>query len=366
MSAEGPVEGAEAQRLEVLGWSARFAEQFALLAAGGRIPARVAVENRSSYQLYTAVGECKASLAGRFRHEARKKLDLPAVGDWVVLAPATGSGPGLVEAVLPRSSLFTRKAAGRDRHDQIVAANVDVVFIVTSLNSEMNARRLERYLTLAWESGAAPVVVLSKADREHAPELVAAARTAGVGVPLIVTSAKTGQGIDALLEHLRPNRTGALLGSSGVGKSTLINAILGFERQSTGKVREGDDKGRHTTTRRELVLLPGGGILIDTPGMRELQVADAGHGLLAAFDDIQQLAGQCGFGDCTHGPEPDCAVKAAIQSGTLDAKRFESWQKLTRELAHRASWEDKRAGAEAKQKLKVIHKAQSRHPKYQR
>ena len=332
-----------------LGWNEHFAAGFAPYAERRLVPARVAVANRASYELLSERGAAKASLAGRLRHEARGRLDLPAVGDWVAAAiPAKGAGT--IEAVLPRVSVFTRKAAGREHADQIVAANVDVVFVVTSLNAEMNPRRLERYLTLAWESGAAPVVVLSKADRVHDAALVAEARGASVGVPLIVTSAKTGLGIDELLALLQPNRTGALLGSSGVGKSTLINAILGFERQSTGRVREGDDKGRHTTTRRELVLLPGGWILIDTPGMRELQVADAGHGLLSAFDDIETVAAACEFGDCAHGPEPGCAVKAALAAGTLDAARLESYHKLVRELHHRATWQAKKAAAELRRR----------------
>jgi len=347
-----------AERLAALGWSETFAASFAPHGAAGLVPARVAVEHRSAYELYTAEGEAEAVLAGRLRHEARGRRGLPAVGDWVAVMPPSDPGPAKVEAVLPRASLFTRKAAGRERDEQIVAANVDIAFIVTSLNADLNLRRLERYLTLAWESGARPVIVLSKADR--AEDTAAAVRdvaTVAVGVPVHVTSAKTGEGVDGLLEHLTPHRTGALLGSSGVGKSTLINALVGFERQSTGPMRVGDEKGRHTTTRRELVLLPAGGLLIDTPGMRELQLGDAGHGLLSAFDDVESLAAQCAFGDCTHGPEPDCAVKAAVADGRLAADRLAAYHKLVRELTARTQWADKRAGAEAKQKVKAATRA---------
>ena len=320
------------------------------------------MEHRSVFDVYTETGEASASLAGRLRHEAKGRQDLPAVGDWVALAES-----GTIEGIMPRSSVFVRQAAGTGRERQIVAANVDVVFLVTSLNSELNLRRLERYLTLAWESGAAPVVILSKADRA-APSSTRLREVEAVasGVPVHVTSALTGEGMEALRAHLMPHRTGALLGSSGVGKSTVINFLLGYERQSTGSIREGDDKGRHTTTRRELVLLPGGGILIDTPGMRELQLGDAGHGLLSTFDDIEDLAAACAFGDCTHGPEPGCAVKAAVAAGTLEPERLASYHKLVRELGTRANWEDKRAGAEANRKVKATHKALREHLKRKR
>jgi ribosome biogenesis GTPase len=276
----------------------------------------------------------------------------------VAIIPPPADGVATIQAVLPRISVFTRKMSGHDQGEQIIAANVDVVFLVSSLNSELNLRRVERYLTLAWESGARPMIVLSKADLvEDATPLVQEVESVAAGVPVVLTSARSGLGIERLREALKGVCTGAVLGSSGVGKSALINALAGFERQATGKIREGDDKGRHTTTRRELVLLPGGGLLIDTPGMRELALADAGHGLLSAFDDIESLAAECAFGDCSHGTEPGCAVQAAVADGRLAAERLGSFEKLTRELAIRSTWENKRLASDARKKDRSANKA---------
>jgi ribosome biogenesis GTPase len=331
-------------QLRELGWTDALERHFELYAREGLIPARVAVEHRTKYGLVTGLAEVEATLAGKLRHDAVARRDLPAVGDWVALVPPPpAGGVGVIHAVLPRASVVTRKMAGRERDEQIVAANIDVVFIVTSLNAELNPRRLERYLTLAWESGARPVVVLSKADCCADPvPLVEQAQTVALDVPVLLTSAKTGLGIEALRALLGNHQTGALLGSSGVGKSTLINALIGWERQDTGEIREADDRGRHTTTRRELVSVPGGGLLIDTPGMRELQLNEAGHGLLSAFDDIDALAAGCTFGDCRHGAEPGCAVQAALAEGRLAVERLASYHKLVSELAVRTSWGQKR------------------------
>lgn len=353
--------------LHELGWTDALERHFELYAREGLIPARVAVEHRTKYGLYTGHAEVDAALAGKLRHDAVARRDLPAVGDWVALVPPPVGGVGVIHAVLPRASVVTRKMAGRERDEQIVAANIDVVFIVTSLNAELNPRRLERYLTLAWESGARPVVVLSKADCcDNPAPLVREAETVALGVPVLLTSAKTGLGIEGLRELLGGHKTGALLGSSGVGKSTLINALIGWERQDTGEIREADDRGRHTTTRRELVTLPGGGLLIDTPGMRELQLSEAGHGLLSAFDDIEALAGSCGFGDCRHGAEPGCAVQAAVVEGRLAAERLASYHKLVRELAVRTSWETKRAAAELEQQQRPAGRGSRRGGKRKR
>ena len=351
-----------------LGWTEPLQRHFELYQREGLVPARVAVEHRTRYELYSERGAVEAELAGKLRHKAARR-ERPGVGDWVALLPPPEGAVGLIQAVAPRTSAFTRKVPGREHAEQVVAANVDVVFIVTSLNAELNPRRLERYLTLGWESGARPVIVLNKADRCEEPEpLVRSVEAVAAGVPLLQTSAKTGQGIEALRSFLLEHRTGALLGSSGVGKSTIINALLGFERQATAEIREDDARGRHTTTRRELVLLPGGGLLIDTPGMRELQLNEAGHGLLSAFEDIEALAEGCAFGDCRHGPEPDCAVRAAVAEGRLAAERLESYHKLVRELEHRASWESKRLAVwqKQKQRVKAATKALEQHVRRKR
>jgi ribosome biogenesis GTPase len=353
--------------LESLGWTKARDEAFAAHAADGLVPARVAVEHRNRFGVYSAAGEVEAAAAGRLRHAARSRLDLPAVGDWVALEPPPQAGLGKIVAVLPRHSAFTRRVAGREHEEQIVAANVDVVYIVTSLNADLNARRLERYLTLAWESGARPVVVLSKADLVGDPEpLRLEIERVAPGVPVHVTSARTGDGLAALIRHLRGRRTGALLGSSGTGKSTLVNVLLGYRRQATAEVREADSRGRHTTTRRELIRLPAGGLLIDTPGMRELQLSEAGHGLLAAFEDIEALGAGCAFRDCTHGPEPDCAVKAALKAGRLDPERLASFHKLHKELALHQRQFDPRLARQARAQERVVDRALQKHLKAKR
>ena len=329
--------------LAELGWTEVLARHFEPFAREGLIAARVAVEHRTKYGVYTEHGEAEAALTGKARHDAGARIDRPAVGDWVAMTAPPEGGAGAIHAVLPRASAFTRRVAGHQHEIQVVAANIDVAFLVTSLNAELSARRLERYLTLAWKSGARPVVVLTKADLAADPAaLVREVEAVAVGVTVLLTSAKTGLGIEALRGLLADHKTGTVLGSSGVGKSTLMNALIGWERQDTGKIRQADDRGRHTTTRRELVRMPGGGLLIDTPGMRELQLDEAGDGLLSAFDDITELGKGCAFGNCSHGPEPDCAVREAVVAGTLSAERLESFHKLVRELEQRTGWDARR------------------------
>jgi ribosome biogenesis GTPase / thiamine phosphate phosphatase len=342
------VTGDAVPTLAELGWTEAFASHFEPFAREGLVAARVAVEHRTKYGVYTERGEAEAALTGTARHETVARRDRPAVGDWVAMTAPPPGGAGAIHAVLPRASAFTRKVAGREHEDQVVAANIDVAFLVTSLNTELNHRRLERYLTLAWKSGARPVVVLTKADLAKDPAaLVREVEAVVVGALVLLTSAKTGLGIEALRGLLGDHKTGTVLGSSGVGKSTLMNALIGWERQDTGKIRLADDRGRHTTTRRELVRMPGGGLLIDTPGMRELQLSEAGDGLLAAFDDIAELAAGCAFRDCGHATEPDCAVKDAVIAGRLSSERLESFHKLVRELENRTGWSAKRIRADA-------------------
>ncbi|HEX2626556.1 MAG TPA: ribosome small subunit-dependent GTPase A [Candidatus Limnocylindrales bacterium] len=327
----------DAATLRSLGWDDRLA---ALLAAEapGLVPGRILAEERGLYSVASADGEHPASPSGRLRFDS--ELDpsaaWPAVGDWVAMDPlapgANGAGEHrLVQRVLPRRTAVVRRAPGdRERTSQVLAANVDVVFIVTSVNAEFNVRRLERYMTLAWESGAVPVVLLSKADlAADIEDMRIRAESAAPGVEVIAVSSVTGEGLEAVRAHLGAGRTVVFTGSSGVGKSSIVNALAGAPLLDTGGIREDDARGRHTTTRRQLVRLADG-LLIDTPGLRELGVLD-GEGLSNAFEDVEALATACRFSDCSHRSEPGCAIRAAIARGELAADRFAAYQKLERE-----------------------------------
>jgi ribosome biogenesis GTPase len=303
-----------------LGWSPELADNL----KPGLVPGRVAAVHRAAFDVWTEGGPVRSRLPGRLVHDG---VDV-AVGDWV------GLGDGLVRTVLPRRSAIVRNAAGLTTTAQTLAANVDVAFVVSSLGPDLEPRRIERYLVTIWESGAAPEIVLTKADRFDDPwPLVAEVEAVALGVPVHVVSALTGQGCDALHTRVGAGTTAVLLGSSGVGKSTLVNRWLGEEVMVTRETREDDDEGRHTTTHRQLLVLPGGGLVIDTPGLRELQLWDVGAaGLDATFTDVEELAADCRFGDCTHEHEPGCAVLAALETGELALDRFHSWRKLQREL----------------------------------
>ena len=345
-------------RLSELGWDEALAAQFAPHEKAGVQPGRVAIEFNHNYRVYVDDGEIDAVAAGRLKHHADSRADLPAVGDWVAVRKRPDEDRGSIQAVLPRRSKFSRRAAGNVTDEQVVAANADVVFLVMALDDDFSVRRLERYLLLARESGAAPVVLLTKPDlADDVPARVADVMTVAGDLPVHVLSPKFSQGLEHVRAYLGTGRTGALLGSSGVGKSTIINRLVGDEVQKTREVREADSKGRHTTRHRELVPLPGGGLIIDTPGMRELQLWDAGEGVREAFDDIESLASECYFSDCRHRGEPRCAVKAAVEAGRIPSERYESYLKLQAELAHLATQQDERARLEEKRQGRIGAKA---------
>jgi ribosome biogenesis GTPase len=341
------------------GWDDRVAALFAGLAMPGAVPGRVTRVDRGSSLVITAGGTVRASPYGPAAKQAG--LDgVPATGDWVAVAPDQGDEHGIV-AILPRRSAISRKDPDeRVTAEQVLAANLDVVAVVCALDRPVGQNRLERMLAAAWESGAAPVVVLTKAD--VAPDLDAAVEEAGAaagGVDVVVTSTVTGDGVEDVRALLRPARTLALLGPSGAGKSTLVNRLVGDDVQSTGAVREADARGRHTTTARQLVPVPGGGVLLDTPGLRSLPLWDAGAGVAAAFDDVEDAAAGCRFRDCDHDQEPGCAVRAAVDAGVLDARRVDSYHKLQRELASLETRQDEQARrAQGRKGSKMVREAE--------
>ncbi len=327
--------------LRQLGWNDFFDEHLRNIPDNEYNVARVAIEHRNMYSLCTELGELDGILSGKFRHRISIRSEYPAVGDWVLYTPQPEEGRGVIHGLLPRKSRFSRNVVGRSNEnavavgtgEQIVAANVDTVFLVSSLNKELNVRRVERYLTMAWESGATPVIVLNKADLcDNPDEKVADVEAVAWGVPIYSVSALEQVGIGNLEEHLGIGKTVAVIGSSGVGKSTLINAIIGREAMETSTIGSYKDKGQHTTTHRELILMGERGIIIDTPGMREIQLWDGAEGASKVFADIEEMLGACRFPDCKHESEPGCAIVEAIEAGTLDEGRYQSYLKLQREI----------------------------------
>ncbi len=344
--------------LELLGWSRFFAKSFESHWQEGYTVGRVALEHKNTYILYTEYGELLAEVTGKMRYRASERQDFPAVGDWVVISVRDAEKRATIHAVLPRKSKFSRKTVGAKTDEQIVATNVDTVFLVSGLDGDFNLRRIERYLLLVWESGANPVIILNKADlcddvegRREEVEAIA------FGVPIIILSAAKNQGLDALTPYLSKGQTVALLGSSGVGKSTVTNQLVGKQVQAVQQVRQGDDKGRHTTTHRELLVLPSGGLLIDTPGMREIQIWAGEESFQETFADIDSLAKQCRFHDCQHDSEPGCAVRQALEDSTLDYQRFLNHQKLQKELDYLSRKQDQKASLAEKERWKKITKS---------
>ena len=346
------------ETLLALGWNDSLAAAFAPYADEGAVPGRVALEHTHIYRALTASGEMLARVSGRLRHHAASRADFPAVGDWIALHPTPHGGDARIVATLPRRSRFSRRAAGDPTEEQVIAANIDCVFLVGGLDGDFNPRRIERYLLVAWESGATPVIVLNKADVVDDPEpMVGSVRKIAPAVPVHAISCRVHGSVDVLRQYLGPGQTGALLGSSGVGKSTIVNELIGRELLRTRDVRESDSRGRHTSTARQLVVLPGSGVLIDTPGLREIQLWDTGEALTGTFGDIEALAEHCRFRDCRHRHEPGCAVRAAEESGELPTGRLESYHKLQDEQAHHTRQVDQRLQLEQKRLWKTLTKA---------
>ncbi|SES98944.1 ribosome biogenesis GTPase [Oceanobacillus limi] len=327
--------------------------------------ARVITVQKNSYRLSDGILDYIGHLSGRFINETISQLNYPAIGDWVEVQKLIDEQKAVIHRVLPRNSQFVRQVAGLRTDAQVVAANIDTVFIVHSLNHDLNLRRMERYMLLAYESGAVPVVILTKKDActpEEVAEAVSLVEEVIIGAPIIPLSNVTKEGVEEIWEHLQPKKTAALLGSSGVGKSTLVNTLLEKEVQLTKDIREADSKGRHTTTHRELFILPNGSMLIDTPGMRELQLWDGESSIDATFQDVEELENECRFNDCRHDTEPGCRIQRAIEEGELSKGRFQSYLKLKREIAYEKRKQNKKLQMEEKNKWKKAKK--SRKNKY--
>ena len=354
--------------LEELGWNAHFAGAFEAHAGPGVLPGRVALEHNHVFRVITEAGEKLAEASGRLKHLAQGRSDLPAVGDWVALRVDDSGEGARITAVLPRSGKFSRKSAGEGTDEQVIAANIDTVFLVSGLDGDLNPRRIERYLLLAAQSQARPVIILNKSDlADDVDEVVAMIEAIAPGVPIHPLSAAEGLGFDAIRQYLGTGQTVALLGSSGVGKSSIVNHLVGEMVLPTRSVRESDSRGRHASVHRQMIALPGGGVVIDTPGMRELQLWGVDEALSGSFDDVAAIGEECRFRDCRHGREPGCAVKAAVEAGTLDAARYENFIKLQgereameRRQDERALLDQKRAGKLGAKALKAMQKDRGR------
>jgi ribosome biogenesis GTPase len=341
-----------------LGWTADVEAEFRRLAGADLVAGRVSLEHNHVYRVLTGDGEWLAEAAGRLKFRAEGRDELPAVGDWVGLRPPPAGGRALIRLILPRRSSFSRKVAGRATTEQVIAANIDTVFLVSTLQTGPNLRSLERYLVLARQSGAEPVIVLNKADLcDGISSAVQDVTALSPLTAVLAVSARDGRGFEGLESYLGVGRTVALLGPSGAGKSSIVNRLIGAELLATGEVRASGFGGRHTSVHRQLVVLDRGGVVIDTPGLRELQLWDVDEGVADTFTDIADLAAECRFRDCGHDREPGCAVKAAVDEGRLDAGRLGSFLKLTREREAFERRHDERAQMEAKRQGKIGAKA---------
>ena len=345
-------------RLTDLGWAASLDAAFRAEPDPSLVPGRVSLEHNHVYRVLVETGECLAEAAGRIKYLASGRSELPAVGDWVGVRLDPSGGRAVIRTILPRRGWFSRKAAGRETDEQVVAANVDTVLIVFGLDKAVNARSIERYLVVARKSGATPVIVLNKADlaEDRAADVAEATAAAG-GAPVHAVSTREPGSMRALDPYLETGRTLALLGPSGAGKSSIVNELVGRELLATGDVREWDQRGRHTSVHRQLVVRAQGGLIIDTPGMRELQLWDTDSAVGDAFADIAELAAGCRFRDCQHDREPGCAVKAAVEAGGLDAGRYESYLKLQHEQEATRRLRDEKALLDAKRQAKIGSKA---------
>jgi ribosome biogenesis GTPase len=344
--------------LRELGWNQFFEEHFTDYKQKGLVPARVIREHKHIYQVHTSDGPISAALAGKIDYDAQTKADYPTVGDWVAIKLIPNEDKAVIRAVLPRKSKFTRKSVSKADEEQVIAVNIETVFLVTSLDEDFNLRRIERYLVLAWDSGAAPVIILNKSDLcDDIEYYISQIKFVAPDVPVHPISATEGNGIEPLFEYLGSGNTVSLLGSSGVGKSTLINTILGIERLAVAPVREDDSKGRHTTTHRELILLPQGGAMIDNPGMRQLHMWVDQDSVKRAFEDIELIAENCRFRNCSHDHEPGCAVIEALEEGKISIQRIENFQKLKDEIhLLEIRQEQNRKAKEIAQQRKKINK----------
>jgi len=344
-------------QLTDLGWDSFFENHFEQYRNQNYYAMRIIRENREKYLAYCELGEFSCEISGKFRFDTDIKANFPTVGDWVIGLIHPNEKKATIHALLPRKNFFSRKVAGQITDEQIVAANIDTVFIVTGLDLNFNLRRIERYLTMAWNSGTVPVILLNKSDLCSETEFrKSEVESIALGIDVYTLSAVHKVGMEIFNKYIQAGKTVAFLGSSGVGKSTIINSLLGTKRFKVNEVSELGSRGRHTTTFRELIVLPNGGIVIDTPGMRELQVWGDEEGLKQVFDDIEELASNCHFRDCSHRNEPGCAVQTAVNNGFLDPKRLESYFKLKKEFAYLADREMMKASAIEKVKNKTISK----------